>query len=175
MLGNEERQRGGGAVAGDEEAILVHVGRLGQQIIECCLGVGEARPSVAELTGAIEHHRVGCALWNVAPTVRHHLELEVAMTPSDGGVRSLLTETKQADLSGKGASDDEIQRAETQLGVRFPDSYRMFLKEHGWGHFGSLGLIAGLGSDIPAEWKPGVDIIQITTQERFCDARSTNG
>jgi hypothetical protein len=88
------------------------------------------------------------------------------MTPSDGGVRSLLTETKQADLSGKGASDDEIQGAETQLGVRFPDSYRMFLKEHGWGHFGSLGLIAGLGSDIPAEWKPGVDIVQITTQER---------
>lgn len=88
------------------------------------------------------------------------------MTPSYGAVRLLLTETKQADLSGSGASENEIQRAEMQLGIPFPDSYRMFLKEHGWGYFGSLGLIAGLGSDIPAEWAPGVDIVKITMQER---------
>jgi hypothetical protein len=88
------------------------------------------------------------------------------MTPAYGGIRSLLSETKQADLSGKGVSDDEIQGAETQLGVRFPESYRMFLKGHGWGHFGSLGLIVGLGSDIPEGWEPGVDIVKVTTQER---------
>lgn len=88
------------------------------------------------------------------------------MVPSYGDIRSLLSETKQIDLSGKGASDDEIQRAEGQLGMRFPVSYRMFLKEHGWGHFGSLGLIAGLGFDIPEGWEPGVDIVKVTIQER---------
>jgi len=59
-------------------------------------------------------------------------------------IRPVLAMTKQPGLSGNGASDDAIQRAEAELGICFPVSYRRFLKEHGWGHFGSLGLIAGL-------------------------------
>jgi hypothetical protein len=88
------------------------------------------------------------------------------MIPSYEAIRSLLSETKQGGLSGEGATNDEIQKAETRLGLRFPDSYRMFLKEYGWGYFGSLELIAGLGSDIPEGWEPGVDVVKVTTQER---------
>jgi hypothetical protein len=94
------------------------------------------------------------------------MELETAMTPSYDDIRPVLAMTKQTELSGKGASDDAIQRAEAELGIRFPVSYKMFLKEHGWGHFGSLGLIVGLGSDIPAGWEPGIDVVKVTTQER---------
>lgn len=49
---------------------------------------------------------------------------------------------------GQGASYEEIQQAQQQLGVRFPLSYVSFLKEFGWGGIGYWELF-GLGSDVP--------------------------
>ncbi len=81
-------------------------------------------------------------------------------------VKDLLASQKLADLFGQGASEQEISLAERELGVQFPLSYRMFLKEYGWGYFGSLELIAGLGSDIPQEWRGGANLLQVVADER---------
>jgi hypothetical protein len=86
-------------------------------------------------------------------------------------IRGLLATQKLDGLSGKGASGEEISVAESELGVCFPSSYRMFLKEHGWGYFGSLELIAGLGSDIPQEWRGGANLLQVVADERHGPSR----
>lgn len=86
-------------------------------------------------------------------------------------IRDLLAMNKLPEVSGKGVSQEEIALAEITLGVRLPDSYRMFLKEHGWGDFGLPGLIAGLGSDIPQEWRPGINLLQVVGDERIGPSR----
>jgi hypothetical protein len=67
-------------------------------------------------------------------------------------IRALLRDKRLSGLSGNGACEKEIVCAERELDLLFPPSYRSFLKEFGWGYFGSLELIAGLGADIPQEW-----------------------
>lgn len=81
-------------------------------------------------------------------------------------IRGLLAEKKLPNLSGRGASDEEITAAERWMGIRFPASFRSFLSEHGWGYFGSLELISGLGADIPKEWEAGANIVRVVTDER---------
>lgn len=62
-------------------------------------------------------------------------------------VAEVLRAHPQGDL-GEGATDDEISRAETDLGVVFPESYRRFLRDFGWagvsGHFELFGLGPGV-------------------------------
>ncbi len=81
-------------------------------------------------------------------------------------IRELLLEKKLHDLSGHGVDKREIDIAERELGISFPRSYVMFLQEHGWGYFGHLEVICGLGDDIPEERRPGTDIRYVVRDER---------
>ena len=88
------------------------------------------------------------------------------MVKTYADVRELLTTKKFPELTGRGVSNEMIDEAEHLLGVRLPLSYRGFLLEYGWGYFGSLELIIGLGSDIPKEWEAGANIVKVTSDER---------
>lgn len=81
-------------------------------------------------------------------------------------IRELLNTDKLDDLFGEGATEKEVADCEQQLGLRFPPSYRSFLREFGWGYFGSLELIAGLGPDIPPEWDRGANVLHVVIDER---------
>lgn len=61
---------------------------------------------------------------------------------------------------GRGASLDEIARAERELNIKFPTSYRGFLATFGWGALGSSEIF-GLGDDVP-QW---LDVIRLTKSE----------
>ena len=63
---------------------------------------------------------------------------------------------------GKGVSADEIQRAEVDLGVTFPNSYREFLLRFGWARFAHDDL-CGLGADLP-DYR---DVVKHTKFERM--------
>lgn len=88
------------------------------------------------------------------------------MTTSFAQVRPLLRARKIDGMCGTGASEDLIRDCEKTLNIRFPDSYRCFLNDFGWGYFGSLELIAGLGTDIPPEWERGANVLNVVTDER---------
>jgi cell wall assembly regulator SMI1 len=62
---------------------------------------------------------------------------------------------------GQGATSQEIELAERQLGVEFPRSYKAFLKHFGWASIDSLELY-GLGEDVPAY----LDLVKMTLSER---------
>lgn len=81
-------------------------------------------------------------------------------------VRRLLATSKLDGLCGAGATEQDIREGERDLGVRLPVSYRKFLNEYGWGYFGPLELIVGLGSDIPEEWRRGADVRYVVADER---------
>lgn len=81
-------------------------------------------------------------------------------------IKDLLANKAIQGLHGRGVSAKDIKNSEITLGVSFPESYRDFLCEYGWGYFGSLELIAGLGSDIPKEWEAGANVIKVATDER---------
>lgn len=66
---------------------------------------------------------------------------------------------------GTGAVEAEIADAERSLGVRFPESYRVFLKTFGWGRFGHEEFY-GLGTDIPEDLKH-LDLVKVTLSERL--------
>ena len=89
------------------------------------------------------------------------------MTKQYDDIRDLLASNKLMGLSGQGATDEDISFAERKMGVNFPISFRSFLKEHGWGYFGSLELISGLGTDIPKEWESGTNLLQVVDDERL--------
>lgn len=81
-------------------------------------------------------------------------------------IQRLVTAKKLEGLHGAGASEDEIADCEALLGIVLPASYREFLQIYGWGYFGSLELIAGLGSDIPSEWAAGACLTNVVIHER---------
>lgn len=81
-------------------------------------------------------------------------------------IEDLLARNQCDGLSGKGASEEEISRCEQELEQRLPESYRQFLRRYGWGYFGDLGLIRGLGADIPVEWLPGTELTRVALDER---------
>ncbi|NJO33476.1 MAG: SMI1/KNR4 family protein [Rhodospirillales bacterium] len=62
---------------------------------------------------------------------------------------------------GKGARSEDIENAETQLGVRFPTSYRRYLEDFGWARFSHHELY-GLGQDVPMH----LDLVRNTAAER---------
>jgi cell wall assembly regulator SMI1 len=62
---------------------------------------------------------------------------------------------------GRGAQPEEIRGAEQLLQVRFPASYRSFLREFGWGGVEDIELF-GLGGDVP----PHLDLVRMTESER---------
>lgn len=68
---------------------------------------------------------------------------------------------RSAGLKRRGASAAEIEEAELSLGVRFPDQYRRFLAEFGWGGV-AHGELYGLGPDVP----PHLDLVRATISER---------
>jgi cell wall assembly regulator SMI1 len=63
---------------------------------------------------------------------------------------------------GQGATDGDIANAESSIGVTFPESYRRFLSEIGWGRFSHQELY-GLGSDVPAH----LELVRNTLVERL--------
>lgn len=89
-------------------------------------------------------------------------------------IRDLLSTMKLDGLCGTGACEEEIHFCESRLDVRFPVSFRAFLAEYGWGYFGSLELIAGLGSDIPTEWQNGANLLRVVADERNGPLRFPN-
>ena len=62
---------------------------------------------------------------------------------------------------GRGATPQEIEQAEEQLGVRLPGSYKAFLRHFGWASLEGLELY-GLGEDVPAY----LDLVKVTSSER---------
>ena len=88
------------------------------------------------------------------------------MTKKYHEIKHLLLKTKHTELSGRGAPQSEIKHIEKTLGISLPHSYKMFLEEHGWGYFGHLEAICGLGDDIPIEWRPGINLQQVVSDER---------
>jgi cell wall assembly regulator SMI1 len=62
---------------------------------------------------------------------------------------------------GKGVTLEEIHKAEQILEVIFPDTYKSFLLEYGWGGVGHI-EIYGLGLDAPFHLK----LIEVTKSER---------
>ena len=66
----------------------------------------------------------------------------------------------QADF-GRGATPQEIELAQQQLGVEFPRSYKAFLEQFGWASFEGLELY-GLGEDVPTY----LDLVKVTLSER---------
>lgn len=62
---------------------------------------------------------------------------------------------------GEGATEEQILRAERTLSLKFPESYRRFIRTYGWASFGSYEVF-GLGKDIPKH----LDLLTITLWER---------
>lgn len=62
---------------------------------------------------------------------------------------------------GRGATEQEIRDAESQLGLKIAGDYREFLRDFGWGGVQHLELY-GLGGDVPYH----LDLVEITTSER---------
>jgi cell wall assembly regulator SMI1 len=62
---------------------------------------------------------------------------------------------------GRGATAEQIMEAEQTLKVAFPESYRAFLRDFGWGGVGHIEIF-GLGDDVPAY----LDLISVTRSER---------
>ena len=67
---------------------------------------------------------------------------------------------RQAEF-GRGATPQQIELAEQQLGVEFPRSYKVFLELLGWASLEGLELY-GLGEDVPAY----LDLVKVTLSER---------
>ncbi len=63
--------------------------------------------------------------------------------------------------SSVGALHQQIELAEQQLGVEFPESYKAFLEQFVWASFEGLELY-GLGEDAPAY----LDLVKVTLSER---------
>ena len=80
------------------------------------------------------------------------------MSVSEMRNRILAFNDKQC---GQGATLAEIAAAERLLGVSFPESYRQFLSDFGWGRFSHQELY-GLGSDVPTN----IDLVRNTIAER---------
>jgi hypothetical protein len=81
-------------------------------------------------------------------------------------IRELLITMREDGLCGHGASEQQILECEKALSLKLPPSYRSFLAEFGWGYFGSLELLVGLGSDIPKEWEAGANLMRVVSDER---------
>jgi len=62
---------------------------------------------------------------------------------------------------GKGASSEDVSGAQRDLGVVFPNSYVVFLKECGWGGVEPI-EIYGLGADVPDY----LNVVKMTHSER---------
>jgi cell wall assembly regulator SMI1 len=62
---------------------------------------------------------------------------------------------------GNGATQDQLARAQAELGVVFPGSYKEFLRKYGWGEFATE-AIYGLGHDVPKY----LDVVRQTLRER---------
>ena len=62
---------------------------------------------------------------------------------------------------GQGATPQEIELAEEQLGVEFPESYKALLEQFGWASIDGLELY-GLGRDVPAH----LALVKVTLSER---------
>lgn len=63
---------------------------------------------------------------------------------------------------GRGASPAEIAAGEQALGLTFPESYRAFLSEFGWGGVEDIEVF-GLGLDVPTF----LDLVRVTHVERL--------
>ena len=63
--------------------------------------------------------------------------------------------------TGQGASETEIQTAQSALGVTFPESYLAFLRRFGWARF-STERLYGLGKDAP----PYLELVKVARSER---------
>lgn len=74
--------------------------------------------------------------------------------------RDRLHHAPDAEVGG-GATEEEISRAEGELAVRFPETYRQFLREFGWVALGPLEVF-GLGHRMP----PFLDVVRNTQSER---------
>jgi hypothetical protein len=62
---------------------------------------------------------------------------------------------------GSGATEEEIQRAERDLGLRIFGAYREFLRRFGWGGVEDFELY-GLGTGVPSH----LNLVNITQSER---------
>ncbi len=62
---------------------------------------------------------------------------------------------------GRGATPQEIEQAEKQLGVELPESYKAFLRHFGWASLEGMELY-GLGEDVPLY----LDLVKVTLSER---------
>jgi len=62
---------------------------------------------------------------------------------------------------GRGATRQEIELAEEQLGVRLPGGYKAFLEQCGWASLEGMELY-GLGEDVPLY----LDLVEVTLSER---------
>jgi len=62
---------------------------------------------------------------------------------------------------GQGATGQQIERAQRELGIAFPDSYIAFLRECGWARGADL-TVYGLGDDMRGNW----DLPEMTRMER---------
>lgn len=62
---------------------------------------------------------------------------------------------------GHGATEAEVETAETRLGLQIVGGYRQFLRTFGWGGVADLEL-HGLGADVP----PFLDLTRMTLSER---------
>ena len=71
-----------------------------------------------------------------------------------------LRSFRQAEF-GRGATLQEIELAEQQLGVEFLRSYKAFLEQFGWASLEGLELY-GLGEDVPVY----LDLVKVTLSER---------
>ena len=71
-----------------------------------------------------------------------------------------LRSFRQAEF-GRGATLQEIELAEQQLGVEFPPSYKAFLEQFGWASLEGLELY-GLGEEVSAY----LDLVKVTLSER---------
>ncbi len=62
---------------------------------------------------------------------------------------------------GRGATFEEIRKAEAELGLVLSDGYRAFIREFGWG--GAAGWeLYGLGPDVPFH----LELVGVTASER---------
>lgn len=61
-------------------------------------------------------------------------------------------------------TDDEITRAENLLSVRFPDSYRYFLKKYGVGNYADVELYGIIHNSVPGDSAPCA--VWFTLEER---------
>ncbi|MET9081132.1 SMI1/KNR4 family protein [Streptomyces sp. NPDC004237] len=58
------------------------------------------------------------------------------------------------------ASDEDLDRAERELGVRLPEQYKEFMKRYGGGAFASLDLL-------PVTPRDREDLLEVNETERF--------